>query len=748
VTAEALVALSHPRNQAERDRIERWAEDLRSTGALVHVEESPATATDRAKDGDLLIVPVRVVRPHSDSPGPVDFLNAAAETVTPARLRSRVRGQYEVSSGAPARLSELQARWDERSTSRRAHAPEAFHAFVGRQAEIALERASRERRGDRFRKPRAVVEELISQRQFVEGTEALAQRLGRSPEGVLSDARHYLEEMASQENRLVIDLWARITRKMHSRAYRLEIDAAQVERLRTLSATHPLVFLPSHRSNLDPYVMTSVTYDHGLPNNHVLGGINMAFWPLGPLARRVGAVFIRRTFKDNEVYRFALARYLGFLVSKRFNLEWYLEGGRSRTGKLLPPKLGLLNYLSDAVEEMDLRDVLLVPTSIVYDLLNEAGEMTAESRGEVKKPEGLAWYLRYIRMQTGRLGAIHVRFGEPLNLHDALTAQAGTDRRLARNKVAIEVCTRINEAAVVTAPALVSFALLGVGQRALTIGEVRSVLAPVLTYASQRALPMDAATRDLETRAGVERTLEQLVQHGVVERFEGGSEVIHRIGPDRELLAAFYRNGTIHRFVVRAIVELALLEAGRSEPASTRMDVFWDEALQLRDLLKFEFFFAERDQFRVDVESELTLIDPEWKNHGITCESGRMLGTAGALVSHRVLQSFAESYQVVAHRLVALGSGEADAEKVVRDCRGWGQQYLLQGKVSRAESVSSHLFKTALQLADNRGLLERSPRVELRRAQFAHELDRIVQQLDELHQYDRLCAPLEPGVPA
>ena len=267
--------------------------------------------------------------------------------------------------------------------------------------------------GDRA--PRAAVHEVLTSRPFVDGATQLAGRLDRTTDAVLTEAQGYLEEMASEERPLAVDLWARLARLLHSRAYDLRVDAAQIRQVRDLATRHPLVFLPSHRSNLDPYVMTSVTYDHDLPHNHVLGGINMAFWPIGPLGRRVGAVFIRRSFRDNEVYRFVLRRYLGFLVERRFNLEWYMEGGRSRTGKLLPPRLGLLNYLADAVEEMDLRDILVVPTSIVYDLLHEAVEMTSESpwrRQEDREP-GLVAALRAHAARHARVGACAVRRAAP-----------------------------------------------------------------------------------------------------------------------------------------------------------------------------------------------------------------------------------------------------------------------------------------------------------------------------------------------
>jgi glycerol-3-phosphate O-acyltransferase len=114
-------------------------------------------------------------------------------------------------------------------------------------------------------------------------------------------------------------------------------------------------------------VLRSVLARHGWPPNRVLGGNNLSFWPLGTIARRSGIVFIRRSFKDAPVYKAMLREYLAYLLSRRFNVEWYIEGGRTRTGKLRPPRYGLLRYVVDALASGAVRDVVLVPVSIVYD---------------------------------------------------------------------------------------------------------------------------------------------------------------------------------------------------------------------------------------------------------------------------------------------------------------------------------------------------------------------------------------------
>jgi glycerol-3-phosphate O-acyltransferase len=585
---------------------------------------------------------------------------------------------------------------------------------------------------------------LATSSGFTAGAELLAAELDRDPAAVLADVRACLEEMETAQRPWAVRLWALWARFLYSRAYELHTDPRELARLRELGARHPLVFLPSHRSNLDGYVMASLLHEHGFPQNHTLGGINMAFWPLGAIGRRVGVIWIRRSFRDDEIYKFTLRRYLGQLVGSRCNLEWYIEGSRSRTGKLLPPRLGLFNYLADAVEELDVDDVHLVPVSIVYDELEEALEMTTESHGAVKRPEGLSWLLRFARAQRGSFGAVRVNLGEPIALTDALRAYGSPPgdadparRRLARSKVAFEVCVRINQATPATTTSLVTLALLGVDGRALTLDEVRGVLGPLLAYVGARGIPGHRAAEELATAHGVERALQTLTGHGVVERFDDGPRAVYRIGPDRELVAAFYRNAAIHWFVARAIVELALLRAAEAGGGDLAQ-IAWDEAFRLRDLLKFEFFFSEKEAFREEMRDEAALIDARWREGGVNglAELGRALEQSGALMAHRVLRSFLEAYAIVADALAALGDEPADPSETVRACLALGRQYRLQRRVVSAEAVSTHLFRSGLELAANRDLLDAGPDLARRRAELAAELRDVVRRLRAIDRLD------------
>lgn len=702
----------------------------------------PALATG----DDPLLAPLRVVWLASERDGrravrPSDLLKLG-DPRDPKWLRQhwilrREPERVRIVAGEPAPASELRERW-RRSNTADAASTVGLAPFVARQAALALERAERRVRGARYKVPRFVHEDILRRPAFRGSVAQLARELERPEPRVAKQAERYLREIAATHSPFVIDLVVGFWRAMYRRGYELHYEPAQIEGIARLTQQHPVVFLPSHKSNLDHPVLQYMLHENGFPPNHTAGGINMNFFPLGPLVRRSGVFFIRRTFKDNEVYKMVLRNYIDFLVEKRFPLEWYVEGGRSRSGKLLPPRFGLLAYVVDAYRRGCSDDVYLLPVSIAYDQISDVGDYAAEQRGGAKERESFGWFLRVLRRLGRRYGKIQIRFGEPLSLQKAIgppDREATPDpdeTSLALQKLAFEVCVRINNATPVTAISLVCLALLGRGDRAHSVEETHDALRNLVGYVRRRRLPGNEAL-DLDTPDGVRRTLDQLVENGIVTRYEDCPEPVYAIGPDQHLAAAYYRNAVVHYFVTGAIAELALLRAG-DEAVDDPRDEFWNAAMELRDLLKFEFFFSEKEVFRGELRQELSLHDPDW-------ESALGRGPAGIQVllprirpfsAHRVLRPFLEAYRLVGDLLERQPVDQpVDEAALLRDCLALGRQYSLQRHVKRAESVSKVLFQTALRLARNRDLLAPGePDLAGRRAAFAHEIREAIRGVD------------------
>ncbi|HRH85240.1 MAG TPA: 1-acyl-sn-glycerol-3-phosphate acyltransferase [Rubrivivax sp.] len=579
----------------------------------------------------------------------------------------------------------------------------------------------------------------------------LAGRLQRPLDEVTKEASEGMREIASVQHPAFAAMFDHGLGPMHTRAFTIDVDQEGLKELKRLDKDHSLVFLPTHRSYADAFILTQTLREGGMPRNFILGGNNLGFFPLGTIIRRSGGVLMRRSFQDDEVYKFVVREYLGYLAAQGNNLEWYMEGGRSRTGKLRPPKYGLLRYLVDAVESGVTRDMLLVPVAITYDQLHEIGMMAAEESGARKAKEGVRWLADYARMQQKWIGTAYVRFGEPLSLKEALRradAEQGGGRWTVE-KIAFEVFSRINRVTPVTAPALVTLALLGVGDRGLTLSEVQRLVLPLHGYAVQRGLPT-ATVDGLKTEIGLADVLDSLAKSGVVRRYAKGLEPVYGINPGQHSVAAFYRNSAIHWFVNRAITELAWsMELGA--PADDPLESAWQRSFALRDLLKFDFFFSEREAFREEIKAEMRLLDPRFRVRAAEpATRHETLLEAPFLVAHRVLTAFIEAYYVVADRLAAHPADVAVDKPAFLDlCVNVGKQYLMQRRLQSPECISKELFGNALLLAANRNLLKPGdPTLAARRADFAKELTALVTATGAIDALDQQRMPARLGATA
>jgi glycerol-3-phosphate O-acyltransferase len=699
-------------------------------------------------DGDPLLAPLRVAWLPRKRDGErrarlTDLLRG--DPRDPNALRQRWISRRELDrcrivAGEPAPASELRQRW-RHAMGGAVHETTGFAEFVARQAALALERAERRLRGARYKVPRFVHEDILARPAFRGGVAQLARQTGRSEARVAREAAGYLREIAATHSTFAIDLMARLIRRWYSQGYAQSLlyDRAKLDRIQALAQRQSVVFLPTHKSNLDHLVLQYMLHENGHPPNHTAGGINMNFFPLGQLVRRSGVFFIRRSFKDNDVYKFVLHQYIDYLIEKRFPLEWYIEGGRSRSGKLLPPRFGLLAYVVDAYRRGRADDVALIPVSIAYDQISDVQDYAREQRGGAKERESFGWFVRFLRRLRRPYGAIHIDFGEPVSLAKALgppdpeATPNPDEQNLALRKLAFEVCVRINAVTPITPVSLVTLALLGTGGVAQTVPGVMQSLKNLLSDVARRDLP-NTGLAELETAEGVERVLDALAANEVVDRFAGGSEPVYRIGFQRELAAAYYRNSIIHFFVDHAIAELALLEAADAGPHDDRVASFWRAAMQLRDLLKFEFFFTDRDAFRGTLRRELADRDPNWEETLARSAEGahELVKRSRPFNAHRVLRPFLEAYRVVADRLEQTRSDTViDERGFLEACIGLGRQYQLQRRVHSAESVSKVLFETALKVADNRGLVHSTePEIGQWRRVFAEQIRTLLRRID------------------
>ena len=301
-----------------------------------------------------------------------------------------------------------------------------------------------------------------------------------------------------------------------------------------------------------------------------------------------------------------------------------------------------------------------------------------------------------------------------------------TARRLALQKTAFEVAWRINEATPVTSVALVTSVLLGTRGMALTTSQVHTAVSTAVSYMDRRGVPVVGSGRGLKDIAGVESTLKALaVPGGIVTRVDGARDTVWRIGTDKQLEATFYRNSIIHVFLVSALCEMAIVMAAQAPPAE-RIERFWADVQQLRDLLKFEFYFTERREFLEQVRTEADRAGKDWEERLTSdpVDLRALLMRRAPLTASFLLRPFIEAYLIVAD-VVSRTEGPIDRPAVVKEALALGEQYLAQRRIDSAEPVSALLFETGLKMMDNRGLLVEAPDRAERVGGLVDQLERV-----------------------
>ena len=414
------------------------------------------------------------------------------------------------------------------------------------------------------------------------------------------------------------------------------------------------------------------------------------------MLRRAGTIFIRRSFENNPVYKLVLRYYVSYLLEKRFPMTWAFEGTRSRLGKLMPPRYGLLKYVMDSAHSNDIENVHIIPVVTSFDLIRDVEEYASEQTGRIKKPESLSWFIGYLRSLREPMGKVYVDFGEPVVVKKA----PDPNDRLALSKMAFEVAVQANRATPLTLTSLMCLCLLGTAPRAMTEDELRAVINFLVGWARERNIRMSDDLTD-ENLDGVQSVIETLVNNGLLVRYDKGSTLVYAIEPDQHPIASYYRNTIIHHFLDKAIIELSILKA-REVTDRKAAEVFWEETDRLRDLFKFEFFYPEKQQYRENLKAELQRADPDWKakldEGGVKLTS--LTNRFQPLIGHAVFLPFVEAYTVVLDILSRLEPGHAiDKKSCVETALKEGRQSYLLRRITSEASIGKILFENGFRMA-------------------------------------------------
>ena len=738
-------------HRVEQQHLEAWLERERTkraySGTVEHVvlplaespEDLPAEKLFSIPNvtDDTLVVPARVVwlkglDVKGTTPRLRDLLFGSPRRPGPMRARyvlKRHPMRAKCISGKPATLEELRLRLEHRlgATPDR----DQLAQFVAGQASIALDIAERRLRGSRYKVPRHVAHNLKSRREFVDALQDLSAETGRSFSDLQAEADDIFKELIAVPQAFWLDVSYLLNRTISTLGYDKEIvvDPDSLQRIRQISKQHPTAILCTHKTHVDFPALNKVMFDHDFPALHTMGGVNMAFTGLGFLARRAGVIFIRRSFQDDLLYKLILRHYIGYLMEKNFPLSWAFEGTRSRVGKLMPPKYGILKYVLDAAHANDAQKLHIIPVALNYDLISDVRDYAREQSGLKKRPESLRWFLGYMRSLNKPMGKIYMNFGEPVVLEEV---PSGEDR-IVLTKLALKVGVEANRVTPITLASLATMLLLGSSPRALTRHELAMEIKEVVLWANARKIRITHHF-EIENEAELAAMANVLVNNGMLTRYDDGPEEVYAIAPRQHAVANYYRNTTIHHFVTKAIAELALLRASTEQQAP--LPIFWEEVDRLRDLFKFEFFYAPREEFHHEVSEELRRYAPDWEDQ-LAPEAeyaSRLLREFRPLVAHATLTQFVEAHYVVADVAAITPPEEAlDPDDCLRRCFAYGREAYLRRRISSEASIGKQLFENGYKWIENRGLAEvGDAELTARRVQTSQGLRELMHRLERI----------------
>lgn len=510
----------------------------------------------------------------------------------------------------------------------------------------------------------------------------------------------------------------------------VEVDEAGLDRLREHAKEGTLILLPSHKSHMDYIVLAWILYRHKMPLPSVAAGDNLNFFPIGPIFRRAGAFFIRRRFSGDRLYSAVVDAYVRRLIRDGSPLEFFLEGGRSRTGKLLPPKLGLLSIVVDAALGVPTRTTWFCPVSIGYERFVEEKAFVRELSGGEKARENMRGLVKSMDVMVGRYGRLSVQFGKPLSLADVLldvdaaskpddlSRMSPPRRRAVIGRLAYRVMNEINAVTAVTPGSLVAATLLSHDKRglqhALLVATCQQ-LARTLHRFGARFSPSlaDASEPGGIRSAALSEAIEMFTRAGHVEARRVGDDVIYVVPPEARLSLDLAKNVIIHFFASRALIATALLAGpGAPLPFSTVRE----RVQALSRLFKFEFTFRADAPFERIFEEEVAAMEADGEitrlvlkpSDGATGLSPK--GDSGrdqVELYARLLVNVLEGYRVAARGLTALLRGPLPVKDLMNKAITTGERMFLADEITRREAVSRPVLENAYASFVDQGYLAR-----------------------------------------
>ncbi len=611
------------------------------------------------------------------------------------------QGDALVQAGEPIPLTDFVARYQ---AEPRARQIKVLRLTLRRY----LYREMRVVRGPRARPHAWVRRQVLDSKPITELIQRESAVTGKPPEKMRAEVARVYDRIAARSSFPVVRMFAAMCRLIWHRIYSgIDVRPEDIDRIREALRAGTPVLVPCHRSHLDYLLISSLLYERDVVIPHIVAGDNLAFFPLGNAFRHAGAFFIRRSFAGDRVFPVVFGRYLHELVHLEVPIEFFLEGGRSRTGKLLPPKLGVLGMVLDAAASATRadREVSFLPIYIGYEQIAEERAYARELSGARKEKESVQQVAKAAGVLNNRYGKVYLRVGQPITAREIFAGEDWTELSKERRHERLlatgeRILHRINAETVALPTAIVSLAVLAHPRRGLRHGDLRARVERVRTFLAAAGVAEGGGMRHVD--GILEEALARFAKNKMITALEEEHGRVYSIVPERRVTLEYYKNTILHAFAPAAFYAGAVRALGADQVDTTAVARLF--RLQ-QFLLRYEFVLdPDADEDTLEARAVAGL-----EAYGALARDGtalRVVDKARVGEMANLVANFLESYLLVL-RTAKNAKTPLVAKDLAREALTFGKTLLAVDELTRPEALNLVNIENAVRSFAEDGVLRR-----------------------------------------
>lgn len=578
-----------------------------------------------------------------------------------------------------------------------------------------IERIDEEKRaivGPVLKSREEIIGMVLRDNEFVGFMKDVAAEKKKDYSRVVKEAEKHLREIAADYNEAYIEIWYKVLTWLWNNIYDgIVVDRKELVKIRDVSRKMPFIIIPCHRSHMDYLLLSYIFYKHNIQMPFIAAGTNMMFGPFGHILRKSGAFFMRRSFKGNPFYGEIFAKYLKVLLKEGLPLEFFIEGGRSRTGKMVMPKYGLLSMIIQAYKEGACDDLAIIPVFIGYDRVLEEKSYIAELGGAPKEKEKMSTIIKGRKFLKKRHGRVYINIAEPILLKSYLASHEKSfddmsvyERQSLYRKIGYDIVSEISEVSVVTPFSLIALGLLSHYKRGISHDDLMGIVNELYDYLVFRNVSFSSSFANM--KKAVEDALNLFESSGLISKMgaeadeeEEFREIVYSLVDDKRLNLEYYKNNILHFFLSLSFVATSILSS--SEDTIPLYQIMEDYKF-FKGIFHHEFVFDYRKDDVDEVNSILSyihdrgmIVGEERGNEAWIEVKGK--GRTNLRPFAGLIHNYIESYWVVIRGCSYLKKGGKSGKDLIKEIQRLGVRMHKKGEVLRAEALSKSNYQNAIE---------------------------------------------------